>query len=199
MPEDITRDHDRARSPWLSCRCEQPVPTPQTRLTSIRFARRTAARLGIPCSTARVPKRQRQPYFTDEQFRRIIRAAPARFHVMFTLLAGTGLRIGEAVALHIGDSKRTLLVETSKGTPFNDGSIRNRVLKPLLKRLGIPHAGLHAFRHGRVTVLRKKGTPADLQTLWIGHSNLRTGIATRTRTKNSSIGARRRVSLRSTR
>jgi integrase len=76
---------------------------------------------------------------------------------------------------YIGDSKRTLLFETSNGTPFNDANIRNRVLKPLLKRLGIPHAGLHAFRHGRVTVLRKKGTPADLQKLWIGHSNLRTG------------------------
>src|SRR5262249_37909 len=149
-------------------------------------------------------------------------AAPARYRVLFTLLAGTGMRIGEAIALHledldlehgviyvrrsvwrgheqtpktenairqvdidpflaavlkeyIGDSKRTLLFETGKGPPFNDANIRNRVLKPLLVRLGIPHAGLHAFRHGRVTVLRKKGTPADLQKLWIGHSNLRTG------------------------
>jgi integrase len=169
-------------------------------------------------------QRQRQPYFTEDQFRRIIEAAPARYRVLFILLAGTGMRIGEAIGLHIGDldldncviyvrrsvwrgheqtpktenavrqvdidpflatvlrdyighkdSTRTLLFETRNGTPFNDANIRNRVLKPLLVRLGIPHAGLHAFRHRRVTVLRKKGTPADLQKLWIGHSNLRTG------------------------
>jgi hypothetical protein len=33
------------------------------------------------------------------------------------------------------------------------------VLHPLLKRLGIAKAGLHAFRHSRVTMLRKNGTP----------------------------------------
>jgi integrase len=48
------------------------------------------------------------------------------------------------------------------------------LLHPLLKRLGIPLGGFHAFRHGRVTILRKKGTPAELQTQWIGHSSLRT-------------------------
>jgi integrase len=30
----------------------------------------------------------------------------------------------------------------------------------------------HAFRHGRVTVLRKNQTPGDLQKQWIGHSSL---------------------------
>jgi hypothetical protein len=49
------------------------------------------------------------------------------------------------------------------------------VLHPLLERLGIPTAGLHAFRHSRVTQLRKAGTPQDLQKQWIGHSSLRTG------------------------
>jgi len=168
-------------------------------------------------------QRQRQPYFTEEQFRRIIQATPARYRVMFLLLAGTGMRIGEAIGLHraedldldngviyirrsvwrgheqtpktenairqvdidpflaaalrdyIGDSKRTLLFESRNGTPLNDANLRNRVLKPVLVRLGIADAGLHAFRHGRVTVLRKRGTPADLQKLWIGHSSLRTG------------------------
>ncbi len=45
---------------------------------------------------------------------------------------------------------------------------------PLLKRLELPKAGLHAFRHSRVTTLRKYGTPANLQKQWIGHSSLRT-------------------------
>jgi integrase len=48
------------------------------------------------------------------------------------------------------------------------------VLHPLLVKLGIPRAGLHAFRHSRVTMLRKHGTPADLQKQWIGHSSLKT-------------------------
>jgi integrase len=73
-----------------------------------------------------------------------------------------------------GGSKRPLLFQSSKGTPLSDVNIRNRVLRPLLRKLGIPRAGLHAFRHGRVTVLRKNGTPGDLQKLWIGHSSLRT-------------------------
>ena len=75
---------------------------------------------------------------------------------------------------YIGESKRTLLFESSNGTPLCDENLRNRVLKPLLARLRIPTAGLHAFRHGRVTVLRKNGTPSDLQEQWIGHSSLRT-------------------------
>jgi integrase len=41
-------------------------------------------------------------------------------------------------------------------------------------KLGIRKAGLHAFRHARVTMLRKNGTPADLQRQWIGHASTRT-------------------------
>jgi integrase len=53
-------------------------------------------------------------------------------------------------------------------------AVGTHVLHPLLKRLGIPKAGLHVFRHSRVTMLRKNGTPEDLQKQWIGHSSLRT-------------------------
>jgi integrase len=55
------------------------------------------------------------------------------------------------------------------------GNLRKRVLYPLLERLKIPRAGLHAFRHSRVTQLRKAGTPQDLQKQWIGHSSLTSG------------------------
>jgi integrase len=34
--------------------------------------------------------------------------------------------------------------------------------------------GLHAFRHGRVSVLQENGVPGDLVKEWIGHSSLRT-------------------------
>jgi integrase len=75
---------------------------------------------------------------------------------------------------HIGSDRRTRVFEARNGSPLSAGNIRNRVLHPLLARLGIPNAGLHAFRHSRVTMLRKSGTPADLQKQWIGHSNLKT-------------------------
>ncbi len=66
------------------------------------------------------------------------------------------------------------MFEARNGSPLSAGNIRNRVLHPLLAKLGIPKAGLHAFRHSRVTMLRKNGTPADLQKQWIGHSSLKT-------------------------
>jgi len=48
------------------------------------------------------------------------------------------------------------------------------VLYRILEVLGIPKGGLHAFRHGRVSILQAAGTPPDLIKRWIGHSNLRT-------------------------
>jgi integrase len=59
-------------------------------------------------------------------------------------------------------------------SPISGQNVLKRVLHPLLKRLELPKAGLHAFRHSRVTMLRKNGTPEDLQKQWIGHSSLRT-------------------------
>ena len=166
------------------------------------------------------PDEPQQRYFTEEQLRRIIEAA-GPFRVLFALLAGTGMRIGEAAGLHIddldltncviyvrravwngqetspktknavrqididaslaellkqhiGDKKMGRVFEARNGSPICGNNIRKRILQPLLKRLGLPKAGLHAFRHSRVTMLRKRGTPEDLQRLWIGHSSLRT-------------------------
>jgi integrase len=167
------------------------------------------------------PNRPRQRYFTQEQLRQIIEAAPGQYRTLFALLAGTGMRIGEAAGLHaddldldhgviyvrrsvwngqelepktehsvreididsalvdllrqhLGESRRMRVFEARNGSPLSAGNIRNRVLHPLLSTLGIPKAGLHAFRHSRVTMLRKNGTPADLQRQWIGHSSLKT-------------------------
>lgn len=75
---------------------------------------------------------------------------------------------------HIESAPRRRVFEARNGSPLSAGNIRKRVLQPLLARLGLAKAGLHAFRHSRVTMLRKNGTPADLQKLWIGHSSLKT-------------------------
>ena len=167
------------------------------------------------------PEDPQQRYFTEEQLKQIIEGAEGQYRVLFALLAGTGMRIGEAAGLHIDDldldncviyvrravwngrelSPKTRnavreididsgladilrqhvgvkeagrVFEARNGSPISGNNILKRVLHPLLKKLGIPKAGLHAFRHSRVTMLRKNGTPSDLQKQWIGHSSLRT-------------------------
>lgn len=167
------------------------------------------------------PSHPKQPYYTDEQLKRIIEAAPGQYRTLFALLTGTGVRIGEAAGLHVEDvdlenrliyvrrgiwkgreitpktenavreididatltqmlrefiGERTSgrLFSSRKGTPLEHGNLRKRVLRPLLNKLNIPRAGHHAFRHSRVTILRKNRTPDDLQRQWIGHSSLRT-------------------------
>src|SRR5213596_2991136 len=69
-----------------------------------------------------------------------------------------------------------VVFEARNGSPLNSGNVCKRVLRPLLRKLGIPEKGRiqHAFRHSRVTMLRKNGTPSDLQKQWIRHSSLRT-------------------------
>ncbi len=184
---------------------------------------------GIPRSSVyaaalqvvRIREDPRQRYFTEEQLKQIIEATEGQYRVLFALLAGTGMRIGEAAGLHVDDldlhncviyvrrgvwngqeqspktknSVREIDIDTNlpevlkqhvgdrgagrffearNGSPISGTNILKRVLHPLLKRLGIPKAGLHAFRHSRVTMLRKRGTPEDLQKQWIGHSSLRT-------------------------
>jgi integrase len=162
-----------------------------------------------------------QPYFTDEQLTKIIQAAEGQYKVLFAVLAGTGMRIGEASGLYvedvdlehgvisirravwngteqtpktaagvreidiapelvqtlreyIGTRKDGRLFTARNGSPISANNVLKRVLHPILKKLGLPTAGrlLHAFRHSRVTALRKKGTPEHLQLQWIGHSSL---------------------------
>ena len=73
-------------------------------------------------------------------------------------------RLTDMLPAFIVNRTSGLLFRSRKGTPLAHGNIRNRVLYPLLKKLGMPKAGgLHSFRHSRVTMLRKSGTPEDLQ------------------------------------
>lgn len=167
------------------------------------------------------PQRPKQRYFTQEQLGKIIEACDGQDRILFALLAGTGMRIGEAAGLHVEDldltndviyvrrgvwngreqtpktenAERAIDIDVTlaeilrqylqdrktgrvfqarNGSPICGNNIRKRVLYPLLERLDIPKAGIHAFRHSRVTILRKNGTPEDLQKQWIGHSSLRT-------------------------
>jgi hypothetical protein len=42
------------------------------------------------------PPKGKQRYFTDDELRRIIEASSGQYRVLFSLLAGTGVRIGDA-------------------------------------------------------------------------------------------------------
>ena len=46
-------------------------------------------------------------------------------------------------------------------------------LRPICKRLGIAHGGMHAFRHGRVGHMRVNAIPDDFVKSQVGHSSLR--------------------------
>jgi integrase len=48
-------------------------------------------------------KKQRKPSLTTTEVEQIIQRAKGRYKILFTLLAGTGLRIGEALGLKLGE------------------------------------------------------------------------------------------------
>ncbi len=79
----------------------------------------------------------------------------------------------QLLATHLGDRKGGRVFQTRTGTPFCKSNVR-RKLTQILKKLNLVKGGLHAFRHGRVSVLQMSGVPGDLVKEWVGHSNLQT-------------------------
>lgn len=62
-----------------------------------------------------------------------------------------------------------LLFATRNGTPWDHSLIRKRKFQPLLKKLGIPQCGFHAFRHGNATLLDRIGAPMAIRLNRLGH------------------------------
>ena len=79
----------------------------------------------------------------------------------------------ELLRQHLNGRRAGRVFQTRAGTPFAKGNVR-RKLHETLRTLGIPRGGLHAFRHGRVSILQSRGVPGDLVKEWVGHSNLHT-------------------------
>jgi integrase len=67
-----------------------------------------------------------------------------------------------------------LLFATSNGTPWDHSLVRKRKFHPLLKRLGIPRCGFHAFRHGNATLLDRLGAPMAVRQARLGHADAQT-------------------------
>jgi len=68
-----------------------------------------------------------------------------------------------------------LLFATEKDTPWDHSLIRRRKFHPLLRRLGIPQCGFHAFRHGNATLLDQIGAPMARQNR-LGHADAQTTL-----------------------
>lgn len=79
----------------------------------------------------------------------------------------------QMLTAHLAGRKEGRVFQTRLGTPFCTSNVR-RKLNQILKKLKLEPAGLHAFRHGRVSVLQQNGVQVDLVKEWVGHSNLRT-------------------------
>lgn len=62
---------------------------------------------------------------------------------------------------HVDGRKGGRVFQTRNGTPFCKGNAR-RKLNQILKQLNLAPAGLHAFRHGHVSMLQQKKVPGDL-------------------------------------
>lgn len=72
-----------------------------------------------------------------------------------------------------------LLFPNKKGTlPLNRDNLVKYVLKPILKKLGIPSrdTGLHAFRHGLATELANASVPLPVLQRQMRHADVRTTL-----------------------
>jgi integrase len=67
-----------------------------------------------------------------------------------------------------------LLFATREGTPYDNRDIVDQVFHPILERLKIPRAGLHAFRHGNETLMDHLGIPMGVRRDRLGHEKTET-------------------------
>jgi len=79
--------------------------------------------------------------------------------------------IADMLVQFIDTRKSGLLFSTESGRPLSPSNILSDSLHPILKKLGQPKAGAHAFRRFRATWLRRQRTPEDLIRFWLGHAN----------------------------
>jgi len=80
--------------------------------------------------------------------------------------------LAEMLREHLSGRITGRVFQTRNGTPFSKDHARRKLVS-VLDKLGLKRGGLHAFRHGRVSVLQENGVPGDLVKEWIGHSSLR--------------------------
>ena len=72
---------------------------------------------------------------------------------------------------HLAGRTAGFVFQSGRGTPLSASHVSDRVLHPILRRLGIPQGGMHGFRHGRVSFLVEHGVPVEVIKAWIGHGS----------------------------
>lgn len=68
------------------------------------------------------------------------------------------------------------LFATKYGTPICANNVVQRILWPILDKLGIPRCGLRAFRHTHSTLLVDDGAPMTVAQAQMGHADARTTL-----------------------
>lgn len=79
----------------------------------------------------------------------------------------------EYIEHHWTPSPSGLLFVTRAGRPMTAADVRRRLWRPALRRLGLPHAGLHALRHGLPRRLLAMGLSAQATMRLLRHADLR--------------------------
>ena len=68
----------------------------------------------------------------------------------------------QIIRQHIGERKMGLVFLNKRRHAMRHTTVLRRHFHPLLRWLGIPRCGFHAFRHGRVSHLVERGVSRDL-------------------------------------
>lgn len=63
------------------------------------------------------------------------------------------------------------MFQSRNGTPVRLNNILRRELHPILKKLGLAMAGMHAFRHHRCSLLVEHDVPVAAIKQWLGHGS----------------------------
>ena len=69
---------------------------------------------------------------------------------------------------HIGDRRSGYVFQSGNGAPVRLNNILSRMLHPILRKLKIPMAGMHAFRHHRCSFLVEHDAPVAAIKQWLG-------------------------------
>jgi integrase len=79
---------------------------------------------------------QRTPTFTAQEVEQIIATSEGQFRVLYTLLAATGLRIGEALALEVGHCHAVVTIQVSQG--LWNGKLQSPKTRAGVREVDIP-------------------------------------------------------------
>jgi integrase len=117
-------------------------------------------------------------HISDDRLTLLIRQKVWNGHVQPFLKTENGVRdidlhpdVAAMLKGFIGNRTSGFLFWSKNGLPLLQSNVLRLSLHQLLKKLGQPKAGAHAFRRFRTTWLRKQHAPEDLIRFWLGWAN----------------------------